>query len=170
MRRRLYFLLPDIDTANQLEKDLLLAHIDDHHMHFLSSRNTDLGQLHKANILQRTDLIHGMFVGLIAGAATGLALGSLLYLYSVFGPEVGTAPILILAIIGALFGSWASGMIAISTPNSHLKSFKRSLDKGQILVMIDTPKDRVEEITELVKSLHPSVSDRGIESHIPAFP
>ena len=34
MRRRLYFILPDLETAQKVEQELLLAHIDDHHIHF----------------------------------------------------------------------------------------------------------------------------------------
>jgi len=38
MRRRLYFLLPDLGSAIQTANDLLLARIEDSHMHFLAKR------------------------------------------------------------------------------------------------------------------------------------
>ena len=170
MRRRLYFLLPDVTVANRVEKELLLAHIDDHHMHFLSSRNTDLGTLPKANVLQKSDILHAMFLGLIAGGITGALLGTVLYFQPEITAHFGLAPVLLLAIVGAVFGSWASGMIGISTPNCQLKSFHKKIEQGWILLMVDVPKDRVKEISAMIRKNHPGIHRQGIEAHLPAFP
>ena len=170
MRRRLYFMLPDIKTAEIIEKELLLAHIDDRHMHFLATCDASLGTLHKANLLQRTDLLHGMFIGLVVGGLTGAAIGYLLYVYPEFGASLGLGLVLGLAVAGAVFGIWASGMIAISTPNSRLKAFQKAIDQGQILLMIDVPKERVAAIMQLINAHHPEADNRGVEAHIPAFP
>jgi len=170
MRRRLYFMLPDIEMAKKLERELLLAHIDDSHIHFHATVDAKLAELPKANLLQRTDLLHGMFIGLVVGAVVGSALGYLLYLYPAFGDTLGMGPILGLAIAGAVFGSWASGMVAISMPNSRLKGFQSAIDNGQILLMVDVPKDKVEEITQMIHSHYPEAADKGVESHMPAFP
>jgi hypothetical protein len=59
MRRRLYFLLPDVESARRIADDLLLARVDDRHMHFLARRGTDLGELHEAGYLMKSDLLHG---------------------------------------------------------------------------------------------------------------
>lgn len=170
MRRRLYFMLPDIDVAKKLERELLLAHIDDSHIHFHATLDARIAELPKANLLQRTDLLHGMFVGLVVGAVVGAALGYLLYLYPAFGDSLGMGPILGLAIAGAVFGSWASGMVAISIPNSRLKGFQNAIDKGQILLMVDVPKERVVEVGEMIRSHYPEADGKGVESHMPAFP
>src|SRR5438552_2571485 len=37
MRRRLYFLLPDVESARHTADDLLLARVEDRHMHFLAT-------------------------------------------------------------------------------------------------------------------------------------
>ncbi len=170
MRRRLYFMLPDIKTAEVIEKELLLAHIDDRHMHFLATCDANLGTLHKANLLQRTDLLHGMFIGLVVGGITGAAIGYLLYLYPEFGASLGLGLVLGLAVAGAVFGLWASGMIAISAPNTRLKAFQKAIDEGRILLMVDVRKERVEEIMQLINAHHPEADSKGIEAHIPAFP
>ena len=78
MNRRLYFVLPDVDTAQQVERDLLLARIEDRRMHFLGKRGTDLKDLPEASFGQKTDLFHGMRVGLVAGGATGTCVGFIL--------------------------------------------------------------------------------------------
>jgi hypothetical protein len=46
MRRRLYFVLPDLESARRTADDLLLARVEDRHMHFLARRGTDLSGLH----------------------------------------------------------------------------------------------------------------------------
>src|SRR5579885_3248105 len=38
MRRRLYFVLPDLDSARRTADDLLLARIEHRHMYFLARR------------------------------------------------------------------------------------------------------------------------------------
>ena len=126
-----------------------------------------LGALPKATVFQRTDLLHGMFVGLIAGGLPGAALGYVLYLYPALGESLGMGPIL--ALTGAVFGSWASGMIAISIPNSRLKQFQKTIEKGAILLMADVPKERVEEITDMIKKHHPEADDKGSRHTCPRF-
>ncbi|HID81910.1 MAG TPA: GlsB/YeaQ/YmgE family stress response membrane protein [Chromatiales bacterium] len=170
MRRRIYFVLPNAATAEAVEKELLLAHIDDHHMHFMARDDLDLKKLPKANILQRTDLVHGMELGLIVGGATGLIAGTVVYLLPEFSAWLGMGIILVLALIGAVLGSWVSGMIGISAPNTRLKRFEKILGEGHVLLMVDVPKDRVDEITDLIKKHHHDAQQFGEEPTIPAFP
>src|SRR2546421_12669274 len=75
MKRRLYFLLPDVASATHTANDLLLARVEDRHMHFLARRGTDLGELHEASYLLKTDLMRGAAIGLVLGAFGGMILG-----------------------------------------------------------------------------------------------
>ena len=59
MRRRLYFLLPSVDSARRVANDLLLARVEDRYMRFLARRGTDLGDLHEASYAQKSDIVHG---------------------------------------------------------------------------------------------------------------
>jgi len=67
MKRRLYFLLPDVASATRTANDLLLARVEDRRMHFLAKRGTDLGELHEAGYLFKTDLVRGAGFGLALG-------------------------------------------------------------------------------------------------------
>src|SRR5918992_2737210 len=92
MRRRLYFLLTDVDSATRTADDLLLARTEDRHMRFLAKRGTDLGELHEASYLQKTDLVHGAGIGLMLGGIGGLLLRAIIVAYSPAGtnpPPVG---------------------------------------------------------------------------------
>ncbi|MHB8493591.1 MAG: DUF1269 domain-containing protein [Casimicrobiaceae bacterium] len=78
MRRRLYFLLPDPASARGMMDDLLLARIEERHIHFLARRGTPMDGLHEASHLQKSDLVHGAQVGLALGTVLGLIVGALL--------------------------------------------------------------------------------------------
>ena len=75
MRRRLYFVLPDLPSARKTMDDLLLARIEERHIHFLARPGMPMDGLHECNVLQSTDLVHGAQTGLIAGAALGCVVG-----------------------------------------------------------------------------------------------
>jgi hypothetical protein len=74
----MYVTLPDLASAKQLANDLLLARIEDRYMHFLAKRGTDLGELHEASYLQKTDTVHGAFTGFVVGGIVGVLAGALL--------------------------------------------------------------------------------------------
>jgi hypothetical protein len=170
MRRRLYFVLPDLHSAETIQRELLLARIDAGHIHFHARDGINLGPLSAANLLQKSDLIHGMEIGLVAGGLTGMLSGLAVAFYPAMGDVVGMGAVLILAVLGALVGSWASGMIAVSVPNTRLKGFQQALDAGRILLMVDVPYRRVSEIRQLIQSHHPEARGGGQDNQIPAFP
>jgi hypothetical protein len=170
MRRRLYFVLPDVASARLTANDLLLARIEDRHMHFLARRGTDLGELNEANYLQKSDLVHGALVGLALGGAGGLVLGMLIVLYPVQGTHPQLVAVLVAAIVGALLGAWAASMAAASVPNSRLAQFREQIERGAVLLMVDVPFGRVEQVRDLVLARHPEAHAGGQDTRFPAFP
>jgi len=170
MRLRMYVTLPDVSSAKKLADDLLLARIEDKRMHFLARRGTDLGELHEASYLHKTDTVHGGFVGLVAGGALGIG-GGLLLVY--FPPQGGTLPlvtVLITAVIGVVLGIWVASMVGLQVPNSRLKAFEGDIQEGRVLLMLDVPMDRYEEVKSIIARTHPEATDRGQEPTVPAFP
>jgi hypothetical protein len=161
MRRRLYFLLPDVDSSKRTADDLLLARIEDRHMRFLSKRGTDLEPLHEAGYLDKSDMVHGAMVGLALGGLIGAAVGMLVVAY----PPDGMHPELVATLIGMLggaaFGAVVATIVGAAVPNSRLKQFQADLEAGRVLLMVDVPSRRVDEISELVASRHPEAWPRG---------
>ena len=171
MRRRIYWLLPDLASARRTMDDLLLARIAEQHMHFVAREDADMTGLHAANVLQTSDVIRAAQMGLVVGGAAGAVLG---VIAAVFFPVVGTEPqwgiAAVLAILGGAFGAWSSSMIGVSTPSSRLKRFEPAIEQGQILLMVDVPRSRVDEIETRLQALHPEARLEGVEANIPAFP
>ncbi len=58
----------------------------------------------------------------------------------------------------------------MSIPNTQLDKFHDALEEGQLLMLIDVAKDRVDEVTDLVRQHHPEAHVEGTEPTIPAFP
>ncbi|MFA7388203.1 MAG: hypothetical protein WCZ87_11160 [Thiohalobacteraceae bacterium] len=170
MKRRLYFLLPGVTCARQILDELLLARVEERHIHMLARDGTPMEGLPSANLLQRSDFLHGIKRGLAVGGATGVLAGLVIMLGPFEGLNIGGGTILILALAGAVIGAWASSMIGTSVPNSQLDKFAPAIEQGKVLLMVDVPVGQVERISDMIHRRHPEVNDHGIEPTIPAFP
>ena len=170
MRLRMYVTLPNVAAARELANDLLLARIEDRHMHFLARRGTDLGELHEASYLQKTDAVHGGFVGLVIGGVMGAGLGAVLVNFPLGGISIEMVAVLIAAIVGAALGTWVAAMVGLQVPNSRLRAFERDLVEGHVLLILDVPASRYQEIRDVIARKHPEAVDRGNEPTVPAFP
>ena len=159
MRRRLFFVLPDVESAKRTADDLLLARVDDRYMRFLAKRGTELEPLHEASYLDKTDIVHGAAVGLALGALIGALAGAAIVAYE--GMSTRLVAVLIGMLVGAPFGGWVASMVGAAVPNSRLRQFDADMEAGRVLLMVDVPTDRVEEIRELVLSRHPEAVPRG---------
>jgi len=87
MSRRLHGLLPDVESARRTSDDLLVARVEDRHLHFLGRRGTDLEGLHEASVLQKTDVRHAAGRGFFLGALLAAVAAWLLTQYPVAGPD-----------------------------------------------------------------------------------
>jgi hypothetical protein len=170
MKRRLYFLLPDVECATRTADDLLLARVADRHMHCLAKRGTELGELHEASYLIKTDLMHGAGIGLFCGALGGVILGYMIVNHPPEGTHPGLAAAVIAAIVGALLGVWMGSMAATAVPNSRLKQFENDIARGKVLMIVDVPYERVDRIRDIVAARHPEVVAMAQETRYPAFP
>lgn len=171
MRHRLYYLLPDVEAARSVMRDLLLARIEARHFCFLTDGRPLPEDLPEAGLLQKTDLVRGTELGLAIGAVLGLAFGvGLMIYFGIDRPGVKAALNVATVIVGMVLGAWACSMQAASMPNSRLAAFRADLDRGNILLSVDVPSGRIEEIESLVLSRHPESRFGGEESHIPTFP
>jgi hypothetical protein len=170
MRRRLYFTLPNVASARRIRDELLLNRIEDAHIHVLAKDGIPLEGLHEASILQKTDLVHGAEAGIAIGGVIGILAGLVAIIFPPAGAHLQLVTILITALIGAAFGAWVSSMVASSIPNTRLKTFESAIESGRILMMVDVPNGRVDEIKGQIASQHPEAVGNATEPTIPAFP
>ena len=139
-------------------------------MHFLAKRGTDLGELHEASYLFKTDLMRGAGIGFVLGVLAGVVLGSLIVNYPPEGTHPGLAAAVIATILGAVLGIWMGSMAATAVPNSRLKQFNEEIARGKVLLILDLPYEQVDQIRENLASRHPEVVLSAQETRYPAFP
>lgn len=170
MSRRLYFLVPDIEHAKRIVQELLLARIEQRHIHVIAKEGVPLEDLPEAGILHKSDLVKALERGISVGGATGLLAGLAAVTFPPAGLALGGGAVLLTTLLGAGFGAWASSLIGASVPNSELKRFEQAVEAGQVLMLVDVPVDRLHEIEELIKKHHPEADVAGTEPTWPPFP
>lgn len=168
--RRLYFLVPNVEQTRKIVDELLLARIDEQHIHVLAKEGTSLEDLPEAKLSQKSDLVPALERGLSLGGATGLLAGLVAITVPAAGAVFGGGAVLASTLAGAGVGAWMATMIGVDVPNTRLSGFEEAIQHGEILMMVDVAKDRVDEIDSLVKKHHPEAEVKGTEPAIPEFP
>ncbi len=154
MLRRLYFVIPDELHALQVVADLAAAGVERRHMHALPGKGATFTQLPLATERQQHDTVWhlerllwsanlALFALALLGLVVALAFGSL------------TGTVLTLAVAIASFV--AGAVFALLVPNTHLDEFRGALAHGEILLMVDVPKQKVFDVEEIMHRHHPEV-------------
>lgn len=168
--RRIYFLVPDISITKCIVDDLLMAKIEDRHIHVIAKRGTPLEELPEANLLQKSDFIPAVQQGLALGGTTGMLAGLVAIILPPASTVIAGGILLATTLVGASVGAWLSGMVGMSVGNRRIKEFEDAIEAGHFLVLVDVSSDRVDEIEERVKQHLPEVEIEGTEPNMPAFP
>jgi hypothetical protein len=163
--RRIYFLSPDLATTHKIVNELRSEGIDDNHIHILAKRDTPLEDMPEAGISIKTDFLPAVERGVALGGTTGLLAG--LIGLRLAGFAIAGGPLLGIIIAGATIGSMMSGLMGMNSGNTRLKKFEEAIEQGEILVLVDIPKERIETIKQLVIKHHPGADFEGVEPILP---
>ena len=167
--KRIYFLVPNIGITKKIVDVLLLARVDQRHIHVLAKRDTPLEGLPEASFLQKSDFVPALGRGMVFGGLTGIVLGAIVMAFP--GDLVlNGGTILATFLIGIGLGAWISSMVGSSIGNSQIKHFAPAIENGDFLMMVDVPRGRVDSIEDLVKQRYPEATYEGTEPMMPAFP
>ncbi len=167
--QRLYFLIPDAETAKRVVDDLLRVAIPAHHIHVVAKDHHLLREhdIPEASLLQETDIVPAIERGLAAGGATGLVAGLVAVTFPPAGLVLGGGAILALTAAGAGFGAVVAPMLGISLPNSKLQRFELAIEAGELLMLVDVPRADIDSIGQLIRNLHPEVDLEGTQPVLP---
>ncbi len=168
--QRLYFVVPTVESCRTIVNELLLARIEERHIHVVAKDESRLKNLPKATLLQKSDFVPAIERGITIGGGTGLFAAILAYSFQSAGLELGGFAILAICLAGGGIGAWIAGMIGVDVPNTQLVQFQPELERGKLLLMIDVAKQRSAEIEKLVHDHHPEAGNGIIEPTMPAFP
>lgn len=163
--RRIYFLVPDIATTHKIVDELRSEGIEDRHIHILAKRDTPLEDIPEAGVTIKTDFIPALERGVALGGTTGLLAGLVGLRFAGFA--IAGGPIMGIILAGATIGSLMGGLSGMNSGNSRLKQFEEAIEQGQLLVLLDIPKDRIEEFKKFITKHHRKVKFEGIEPLLP---
>ena len=168
--RRIYFLVPDIDVTKRVVDELLLARIEERHIHIIAKRGTPLEDLPEANLLQKSDFIPAVEQAVAVGGTAGILAGLVAIALPATAPVIAGGVLLASTFAGVGIGAWLGGMVGMNVGNRRIKEYEEAIESGHLLVLADVPMDRVDEIEEKVKQHIPQVEVEQTEPHVPAFP
>ena len=163
--RRIYFLAPNIEITHKIVDELRTLGIKDHHLHILAKRDTPLEDLPEATEFQKTDFIPAVERGAALGATTGLLAGLVGLRFAGFA--IAGAPVLGVLVFGGTIGAMMSGLAGLQVGNSRVKKYEDAIENGKLLVMVDIPKEQIDEISKVIIKHHPDAEFEGIEPLLP---
>lgn len=162
--RRIYFLVPNSETAKQIVAELLLSRVEERHIHVIAKAGIPLDELPEAGLLQKSDFWPSLEQGIAMGAATGL-LGGLVAMVLPTGLVLGGAAVLAITLAGAGVGGLMSSMVGVDIGNRRIEQYRDAVEKGDLLLIIDVPRDRVVDVEALIKRHHPNAECEGVDPH-----
>ena len=102
------------------------------------------------------DLLAALARGTAAGGITGLLAGMLAMTFPPAGLAIAAGALLALTAGGAGFGAWMAAMIGVDVPNSQLKRFEQAITAGNLLMLVDIPRDRQTPIEAVIRDGFPA--------------
>lgn len=158
MKRRLYFLFQDTAAAQAAVTDLTGIGVDRAHMHALARRDTDVGSLPAATPKQR----HGVLQRVEHVLWNGNLLLFLLALVW----------LVVAVLLDNLIGALLAGVVLLASliggilytqklPMVPYDEFRAALAHGEILLLVDVPRDRIEDVETLMHRRHPDAVTGG---------
>lgn len=153
--RKLFFLLPNIDSCRAVVAELENAGVPERHLHVVASLEQPLGDLPEAGVLQKTEILHGLEWGLGLGAVAGFLGGLLIVKFPPIDHGLGTGTLWIAAVLGAAFGALVSALMSSHEPNHSLDKYEQAIENGEILLLVDLARSEVEATKRMVLEHHP---------------
>jgi hypothetical protein len=158
MYRRVYFLSPNVGHAQSVVAELERADVERMQIHTIAREDVDISSLPPATKEQKGDKVWLVDRLFWAGDLFVFAMALLALIVTI---SWGTYLWAALA-FGVMLTSFILGEIfATKVPHVHLSEVKGALARGEILLMVDIPKQRVHEINKMISQHHPEI-DRGV--------
>jgi len=163
--RRLFFLLPDAESCRTVVGELKQLGVPERYLHVVASVTQTLEGLPEATVWERTEMKHGLEWGIGIGGVAGLLGGLLAVAFPPGGLVLGGGALLSGAAAGAGFGGVVSMLMKSEEHNHELDDYLEELERGELLLMVDVPRERVEGVSHLILTHHPEA-----HIHVTAIP
>jgi len=159
MYRRLFFLFPDKQHTESAIGELHDAGIDKGHMHGILRKKGKRVVLPRTSSHQQHNLAWFTerflwFGNLSIFAVAAIATFATMY----WGYWIESLVSLVVAYASYV----AADRFSPDTPHEESPDIQHALKTGEVLLMVDVPKQRVEEIEKKIHKQHPEAKDNGV--------
>ena len=159
MKRRLYYLFPDTDHGQELQRELSSLPISDLSVHAVVHYPKEWqggGDVHSLNEPDRDFFLEWFLwrVNLVIFFLALLVLVAML---------VSLPSWYLLVPIGVMMLSFAIGLVfSLKIPNVHQGEFRGAVSHGEVLMMVDVPSGAVSKVDHHIHRLHPEAVTGGV--------
>ncbi|MCC8446386.1 hypothetical protein [Xanthomonas translucens] len=135
MKRRRVYSAPDLATATRALQAARSVGIDNDALSLIARSDIELDAIPDERKDVKTDTLPAAARGALGGGAAGLLAG----LAAIAVPPLGItlAGAGVMAIAGALVGSWSSALVGATVPDPVRRNFEEEIEAGRILLVIE---------------------------------
>lgn len=166
MLRRIYFAIPDTAHARRIVTELGAAGIGQGQIHAAAMPGVDLSGLPVATTPQREDRVWLLDKLFWKGNLWLFAIAALTLIVSLLTQSIPWG----LTALAIMLATYLLGRhFASRIPHAHIGEMRVPLAHGEVVLMIDVPRNRVREVEQQVSRHHPEASVSGIGWSMPAL-
>ncbi|MCC4585867.1 hypothetical protein JWH11_06705 [Xanthomonas melonis] len=135
MKLRRVYSTPDLEGAQRALHAARRAGIDNEALSLIARSDIELHDVPDDRKEAKTDFVPAAARGAATGGAAGLVAG----LVAVAVPPIGLtlAGAGVMALAGALVGSWSAALVGATVPDPIRRQFEDEIEAGRVLVVID---------------------------------
>ena len=116
-----------------------------------------------------TDFLPAYVRGVSFGSVLGLLAGFTAVAFPPAGFVFGGGTILVSTLGAAGLGGLMSGIAGAAFTHSRLNDFKEAIAAGELLILVDLPPERVNELEHAIRQADPSIRLMAAEPPAPVF-
>lgn len=165
--QRIYFLLPGIDDARSLVDTFRSNGYSDKDLHLVARQDVQMEDLPEASFSEQSDLLPALKRGVAIGGTTGLLAGLGAVAIPGLGVAIGGGAVVAITAAGAAVGGWSAALVGAGMDREQIADCEQALQEGRVLMLVDTDKERVEDVKKLVTSHYPDVEVEDVERVAP---
>lgn len=152
---RLNFLIPNVELTRTIVTELQQSGVARSHLHVIGAITKNLKGLPTATIWQTTELARGLIMGGVMGLLAGLTGGVLVVAFPPGGVPLGAEALAIGGGAGSVVGAAMVGLMKGNEHHHGIDEYKKEIEHGSILLMVDVPKADVDATIDNILQLHP---------------
>lgn len=165
--KRLYFLVPNLKIARDISSELNEIGVTDDKVHIVGGSPEICYEehLHMASIAQTSNLVPALKRGALFGLILALAIFLIFTIQLPNNLQINGLALLGVLFFGIGFGIWAGGMIGIGVKNPIVEKYEDYVKAGHLLMMVDSPNEREQELTTRIIRHHPGAEIATMPLH-----